>query len=433
MTPAVLVPAPRFLLLLAAALALLPALPACAEISGPPSGPTVTVQSPRELERAYLDLSAWADGGGTIYLASDYPPAAEINLSGGGSNPVHITSADPSDAVQVSRIAFDEVDNVRVSNVHVDSTGVVRQDFFRDLDITNSSRIEIADSVFTSNGTATFGPNAPGGVLGERLSMVRYSDDITILDSFFSGHSQGLTFHESTNITVTGNEITAQQGDGIRLQGVQDVLIANNYLHDFAATPNEFTHSDFIQMWSTNAEIVSANVTVTGNVLDTGNGVSVQAIWMRNEAHDAGDTSYVYQNITVTDNVIYTGSANGIGIGQADGVLVANNTLLWNEGAFTVKATGDTSYQPRIRLHEDITNLQVIDNITPRILSGPDANLQGNVIVSYDPSSPDYVGNHFVDAAQGGDIGPEGWQLRPNSPWVGTGATASQPGADDPT
>ena len=41
--------------------------------------------------------------------------------------------------------------------------------------------------------------------------------------------------------------------------------LSGNYLHDFAATPNEFTHSDFIQMWSTNADIMSRGITVTGN------------------------------------------------------------------------------------------------------------------------------------------------------------------------
>lgn len=395
-----------------------------------PGAPSVFAGSPGELLTAYLDLSS--SSGGTIYLTGDFPSVGEISLSGGGSAPVHITSADPVDPVLVSRIDFDGVDNVRVSDVRVDGSAVERPEWHRDLDINGSSRIEISDSTFTSNGSPFYDPDDPTTIVGERLGMVRNSEDITVSNSYFAGYEHGITFQESSEIRVISNEITAIQGDGLRLTGVQEVLIADNYMHDFYSTPNEYTHSDFIQLWSTNAETVSSDITVTGNVLDTGNGVSVQGIWMRNEQHDKGNPDYVYQNITITDNLIYTGSANGIGVGQADNVLVANNTLLWNQGAYTIKETGDTSYFPRIRLHEDITNAQVIDNITTRILHGEEARLDGNVLISWDPADPNYVGHHFTNATDGGDIGPEGWKLLETSPWAGKGASASQTGGGNP-
>jgi hypothetical protein len=154
---------------------------------------------------------------------------------------------------------------------------------------------------------------------------------------------------------------------------------------------------------------------------------------MRNEQNDHGNASHIYQNITITDNLIYSGSANGIGVGVANNVLVANNTLLWNQQAVTIKATGDTSYPPRIRLSELITNGEVIDNIAPRIVAGDDIRLSGNVLISYNAARGTWVGDHFVDAAAGGDIGPSGgWQLRPNSPLVGIGSSFSAPGARRP-
>ncbi|MEO0761272.1 MAG: right-handed parallel beta-helix repeat-containing protein, partial [Pseudomonadota bacterium] len=164
-----------------------------------------------------------------------------------------------------------------------------------------------------------------------------------------------------------------------------------------------------------------------GNVLDTGNGVSVQAIWLGNTEFTGGNTSHVYQDITVSNNLIYSGSANGIGVIGANDVLIEDNTLLWNEDAVTIKANGDTSFEPRIRL-EGVTNGEVNNNITPRILSDADDTLQGNIIISYDEGDANYVGDHFVNAADGGDIGFEGWQLVEGSPWVGTGASVSQPG-----
>jgi len=390
--------------------------------------PSVFVDSQSALTDAYATLST-TPGGGTIYLTGNYSADAEIHLNGGGSNSVHITSANPNDAVEISRIYLNNVDNVRVSNMHVDGSGVDRPDFHRDLDLQSSSRIEIADSVFSSNGSIMFDPSGVG-VLGERLGMIRNSEDITVEGNYFERYEQGLTVQETSNFHFANNEVTLMQGDGLRLVGVEDVLVEDNYFHDFAATPNEFTHSDFIQLWSSNAITESRDITVTGNVLDTGNGVSVQGIWMRNEQNDHGNPEYVYENITVTNNLIYTGSANGIGIGVANNVLVEGNTLLWNQDAVTIKADGDTSYFPRIRLDEDITNGRVARNITTRILHGPGTVLEDNILISWRPERANFAGTHFPDIIGGGDIGPAGGlQLSATSPFVGIGADASQPGA----
>lgn len=404
--------------------------PALAGISADPTGPTVTVETPAALQQAYLDLSAWTDGGGTVRLAAGFPRLGEIALSGGGDNPVHITSTDPGDPVQVSRIVLEGVDNLRLSHLHVDSTGVVRANFHRDIDITRSSRIEIISTRFTSNGSITYDPDDPNAVLGERLAMIRHTQDITVSGNHISGYEQGLTFRESTDIQVNGNEITAIQGDGIRLIGVENTTISDNYLHDFSATPNEFTHSDFIQMWSRDAELISSNVTIIRNVLDTGNGVAVQGIWLGNPVYSRGDTAHIYNTIIVADNLIYTGAANGIGVTGARDVRIEGNTLLWNQQAVTIKEDGDTSFFPRIRLHEDITDARVTGNITTRILHGPGMEPGDNILLSWDATDPAFAGTHFVNVAEGGDIGPDGWQLRPDSPWVGTGAPAAQPGAE---
>jgi hypothetical protein len=413
--------------------AALTAPPARSEISAEPTGPVVTVDRPEALEQAYLDLSVWADGGGIVLLAAGFPSMAEIALSGGGPNPVHVTSADPENPVRVTRIALDGVDNLRLSRIHVDSSAMVRREADRDVDITRSTRIELTDSLFTSDGSVIYDPADPAAVLGERLSMIADSDTVTVSNNRIRGYEQGLTFRDTRRIRVVGNDITAIQGDGIRLVGVEDVLIADNVLHDFSATPNEFTHSDFIQMWSRNTEIVSRDVTITGNVFDTGNGVAVQGIWLGNPAYISGDTDHVYENIIIVDNLIYTGAANGIGVIGADNVVIEDNTLLWNRSAVTVKAEGDTSFFPRIRLHEDITGARVSGNLTTRILHGPMVEPRDNILISWTPGDADYAGRHFVALGDGGDIGPYGWRLRAESPWAGAGASASQPaGADRP-
>jgi hypothetical protein len=396
------------------------AAPAPAAISAEPTGPSVRVTTPQELMEAYRDLSARGPGGGTILLDPRFPAGGEIALRGGGANPVHITSADPETPSRVARIRLRRVDNLRLSRLHVDSSGLPREGFQPDIDIGRSARIEITGSIFTSNGSPVFHPDDPATILGARLSVIRGSEHITVTDNHIAGYEHGLMFMESRHIRVAGNDITAIQGDGIRLAGVEDVLVENNYLYDFSATPNEFTHSDFIQMWSRNAEIVSRDVTITGNVFDSGNGVSAQGIWIGNTQFNRGNTAHVYQNIAVTNNLIYSGNANGIGINAANNVLVEGNTLLWNPEALQFSERGNTSHFPRIRL-EHVTGGAVIGNITPRILSDADDRLQDNRMISYDARDPFYVGRHFVNVVGGGDIGPEGWQLRPGSPLAGSG------------
>jgi hypothetical protein len=389
---------------------------------------TVTVSTPAELAPAYAQLSASA-GGGTIALARDFPARGEISLSGGGNNPVHITSADPSNPVRVSRIAIDQADNIRISRLRVNGDGIERPDWHRDLDVTNASRISIEGVAFTSDADSFFDPANPRASNGGEMGLIRWSEGVTVAGSRIAGYLHGLQFFETTGITVSGNEITAIIGDGIRLAGVQNVLIENNHLHDFYATTNEYTHADFIQMWSHNAEIVSRNITVRGNVMDAGNGNSAQGIWMGNEAAGAG---YVYRDITITDNLIYTGNPNGIGIGTADGVRIENNTILWNPQATTLYEGVPRSWPPRIRLADNIRNAEVHDNITFDVarwnLNGPplgDVRMSGNVTVSYTPGQANYVGNHFAGVAGGGDIGPAGWRLRDGSPWIGAGSSTT--------
>lgn len=389
--------------------------------------PAVIVNSTAELEAAYVTLSTTV-GGGTILLGGEFPEGEGIVLGGGGGHSVHITSENAVEPVAVSRIKLNGVENLKVSNVTVDSTKIEFPKSQGDLDIDNCSNIEISKVVFTSNGTSFYDPDVAGTVQGGRLATIDDSTGIKITETVGSGYFHAWAFRESSDITYSNNELFGIQGDGLKMREVADVLISNNYLHDFASTPHDVTHSDFIQLHSGGpTDTPSMNVTITGNVLDTGNGNTAQGIWMRNEAYNGSNDDMLYRNITITDNLIYSASAQGIGITGADNVLIDNNTLLWNPQAMTDRGT---AYQPRISVDEDVSNVTVSDNIAPIFnLENPAAVIQsGNVTVSWNSSASNFVGNHFVNAENGGDIGPEGWQLLEESPWVGAGAGVSQPG-----
>ncbi|MBF9032137.1 hypothetical protein HKCCE3408_17190 [Rhodobacterales bacterium HKCCE3408] len=389
--------------------------------------PVVIVSTAAELQQAYATLST-TSGGGTILLSDDYPSRAEINLTGGGSQPVHITSVNTDDPVQISRIAFDDVDNVKVSGVHVDSTGVSRDDYLQDIDIDYSSRIEISDVTFTSTGTEFYDPNDPNAVLGERLGMIQDSSDVAISGIEGSGYSMGLTFRDCDNVDVVGNELYAMQGDALRFVDTSHIMVADNYFHDFSGTTNEVNHADFVQLWPTSTTEVMRDITIVGNVFDTGDGSSVQGIYfgMPNSVQATGQN---YQDVTVSDNLIYTASSNGIRIGSGTNITIENNTVLYNSDAYVVKASGNTSYEPRIVIGDQVTNATITDNITSKLVFNGIGEVSGNYELSYRSSSDSsYVDNHFVNVADGGAIGPEGYQLLDSSPLVGKGASVSQPG-----
>ena len=87
-----------------------------------------------------------------------------------------------------------------------------------------------------------------------------------------------------------------------------------------------------IQFWTSGTTSPSTNITIRGNILNSGAGDWTRSIFMRNEMVDlglAGDEMF-YQNILIENNVIYNAHAHGITVGETDGLTIRNNTILYN-------------------------------------------------------------------------------------------------------
>jgi hypothetical protein len=91
------------------------------------TGPTVTVSTLEELRSAYLTLSKTA-GGGTILLKGgnygDFRAVAWAQVD--GDQPVIIASADASKPAVFTRLQLDNATNIRIEDVVLNSTNVVR-------------------------------------------------------------------------------------------------------------------------------------------------------------------------------------------------------------------------------------------------------------------------------------------------------------------
>lgn len=381
------------------------------------NGPTITVSNAQELKDAYELLSH--DNGGTILMeGGDY---GRFSLYTYGENfaekPVVLKSVDADDPAHFTGFYLREVENIRIENVHVDSTADGIGDNSLDLMVQNASNIQIVDSVFlhdTDNAVISTGARV------DSLAHIRDSSDIVFSGNYVDGYSQALQVTEVDGMEVIGNELTNMQGDGFRGGGLQNLTIADNYMHDFYGSDQTLNHSDLIQIWGSNAKTLTENVTITGNTLITSDAAS-QSIFIRNEEFGkAGDpTAGYFTNVTVTDNLIYNGHINGIRVEDTIGLDVDGNTMIWNPDADMVYNGVSYVSEPNIYI-KNVTDVSVTNNITHGMTLPDGASASGNKYLTYDdPNAATYAGNHFVNPFAGKDITATDLFMQPSSTWYG--------------
>lgn len=266
------------------------------------------------------------------------------------------------------------------------------------------------------------------------LSLIRESDGITFTNNNISAYYQGLQFLEVSHINVSGNEIQRIQGDGLRMGGVADVVISNNNFHDFLGSDQLVNHSDMLQLWSTNAIIVSHNIRISDNTFNSGGGSATQSIFMRNEQADqtTGRVDKFYNNITIENNLIYNGHSHGITVGETNGLTIANNTLLHNPQSTMGNGTSRVSWAPSIHLAKRSESVQVLNNVTKAVAAGPGADLEGNLILNYSSfDQPASVNQNYIGATGGGKLSPLALHVLPHSladvPGLGSTLTKFEP------
>lgn len=389
---------------------------------------SIVVSSTSELQEAYATLSN-EPGGGEILIASGAENIA-IQLSGGGSEPVSISSADADNPSTITQLSVVNAENVSISNLELNSGDLGRGlDTYDpaeyDLFVSGSSNISVDNMTFTGQAEGIYDPNDPTASLGS----IRYSEDVTFTNSTVQNYFHGLFLYESSDLTIDDNEWTEMQGDGIRMEGVQQVSISGNHMHSFLGSPNDVNHDDMIQMWTVNTQTISSDIEIIGNIFNSAGAAGSQTILIQNERDQENPEGW-YQNITISDNIIYNSHLHGIRVSGVDGLDVSDNTLLWNLDSGLIQSGPDDlqSLSPRIEVYA-ASDAFVTNNITGAVSVSGGAVATDNHIVDYeDPTDPNYIGNNFTNALTNGYADLRDLALLEDSAFVGAGAEMSQPG-----
>ena len=359
------------------------------------------------------DALANATGGETIELApGDYGDLVINGKSGFDTvfnSEVTLISADPENPAVFSKLTVEDAANITLDGVIIDYSFQQGDPLWtRAANVTDSSNITIRNSTFDGDLAQGVSNIDDGYGTGVGLST-RGSTKITIENNEFFDFHRGMTTTESSEIIVRGNDIHSIRSDGMNFSQVSDVLIEGNYVHDFSGSLKSSDHRDMLQFHTNNTDTPSTNITIRGNHFDIGEGDYTQSILMRNEEVDGGRAGeeLFYQNVLIEDNVIVNGHTIGIRVGETDGLIIRNNSVLHADGA--VQDGADQSVEiPRITVASDSINVSITRNITSDISGIPEPHdwvVHNNVLVQdQDPLADGYYADVFITTS----LTPEG-------------------------
>ena len=377
----------------------------------PSENDVITVSSSAELSEALLN----ATGGEIIEVVNtgvNYEFGLYKNFS--PDSMVTVRAEDPNDPATFHTVYMREGQNLTLDGLQFGSTPdevADRSAYLTDIYMHDVTNVTITNSRFI--GTADRYAETQADLV-EDILHIRGGKNIEVSNNFISNSKYGMTLTDTVGITITDNEITKVQGDGIRLGGVQDVVIDGNYIHDFLSSSNQLIHDDMIQIWSKDTYTQTQNVQITNNILDQGEGEYSQGIFIGNEKTRTPDGVFdddvLHVDLLIENNYINTTHLHAIALEGVDGAVVANNTIVENpEYVADLKARTEAAgesfnssvFIPAIRANRNVENIEIIDNQVPRLIiedenvvesgNGPNgigADLANPVIVDGEPEAP---------------------------------------------
>lgn len=342
----------------------------------------------------------------TIEIApGDYGALNIIRQAGGRDKPITLKGSNTENPPRFSSLNLRDAGHFVLDNLVFDYQHRPGDKIhLRPFQIIGSQDVTVRNTLFDGD-LAVAAPDEEPSPTAFALGITS-SSHVTISDSTFQQFFRGIVVAQSTNVVLKDNELHSLRMDGLNVAESRDILIESNHIHDFDRVLNSADHADFIQFWTNRTKSPSENITIRGNILNSGNGWYTQSIFMRNDQVDRGlaGREMYYRNILIEDNVIINAHLHGISVGETDGLIIRNNSVIRNSRS-EGPDNNPTLWTPQIRVSPAANNVTISGNVTSKIegfADQTDWSVQDNFFIQdREPEKPDYYDQVFVAARTG--------------------------------
>jgi hypothetical protein len=277
----------------------------------PASAATYPASTPAELALALTKVNP--AGSDVIRLASGTWPA--ISVTGYVRGPVTITS-DPLNRAALGGLRVNNSKDITLAHLEMvcpkalDEAGTNAKCGV----INYSTGITLYD--VHVHGTLDNDPSRD--IVG---LVVKGGGGIRIERSEFEQLRVGVTFGQVRGLALLGNSFHDIRTDGIDCSSSQRVIYRHNYFANFHHLAGD--HSDAIQCLTAGQTVGSSDITIEDNLVDVGDGDVMQGTWLQDEVG-----TLPYKNLTVRNNLYIGTNWNGIGIDNAQSLVLDGDQVL---------------------------------------------------------------------------------------------------------
>ena len=350
-----------------------------------------------------------------------HPPLILRGISGTREKPVVIRSRYRAQRAVIPRMDLREVSHIVLEGLAFDYVFAPEDPAnFRPFQVFTARDLTIRDALFDGDIAAVGDPVEPGYPTGFGLA-IRASAEVLVEGSEIRDFYRGLVVSDAVDIVVRGNDLHSIRMDGMNFAQVERVRIEGNTIRDFKRVLRSSDHADMIQFWTNRTERPSRDIVIRDNVLNSGLGWYTQSIFMRNEEVDtgrAGDAMF-YRNVTIEENVIVNAHLHGITVGETEGLIIRNNTMVYNDRS-TDQGRGRAVWRPRINVataSRDVTIERNVAHGMPTQTEHPGWMIRENLTVQdRTPSAPDHLDAVFLAARSGDPRVLSSFGYRPDGP-----------------
>jgi Ca2+-binding RTX toxin-like protein len=291
--------------------------------------PTVTVSSAAGLTGALKTAVA----GETIQLAAGNYGAVSISNFNVAGN-VTITSANSGNPAVLAGLSVSNSSDLTFTDLHF---SIASSSSYYPVMVKGSSNIAFA------------GLDVAGSHINSISSgmLIQNSNNVSVIGSNFHQMTTGIVETGNTGVTISGNTFTGMSVDGVDNAQSANVTISNNSFTNF--DPATGVHPDAIQFWTAGTTKSSSNITITGNTISAGSGGATQGIFLTDQVGNLPYQNVTISNNTITNdmyNGIVVAHANNVDLAN-NTVVSGSNYTSWIEvnNATDVSLTGNSAAQ----------------------------------------------------------------------------------------